>query len=63
MSATCGNAARRASGTMPMQLAAPSLAIRSDDHRSRQYRAEQRTALRLTSQASMQAVTDIPAAM
>ena len=48
---------------MPMQLAAPSLAIRSDDHRSRQYRAEQRTALRLTSQASMQAVTDIPAAM
>ena len=30
------------------QLTAPSLAIRSDNHRRRQHRAEQRTALRLT---------------
>ena len=42
------------------QLTAPSLAIRSDNHRRRQHRAEQRTALRLTAQASMQAVTEHP---
>mmetsp|Transcript_73711 Transcript_73711/g.221603 ORF Transcript_73711/g.221603 Transcript_73711/m.221603 type:complete len:219 (+) Transcript_73711:295-951(+) len=42
------------------QLAAPSLAIRSNNHHSRQHRTEQRTALRLTAQASMQTVTEHP---